>query len=91
MVDVTQAKEHMRVDHDFEDTLIQTYIDAATAGVLDYLNLAAMPIPTPAPVTAAILLAVGDLYENRESKIENRSVDNLTYKRLLDPYRAMDV
>ena len=63
---------------------IQPYIDAATAGVLDYLNLAAMPVPTPAPVTAAILLAVGDLYENRESKIDNRSVDNLTYKRLLD-------
>ncbi len=91
MVDVTQAKEHMRVDHDIEDVLIQTYIDAATAGVLDYLNLPVMPDPTPAPVTAAILLAVGDLYENRESKIDNRSVDNLTYKRLLDPYRAMDV
>lgn len=91
MVDVTQAKEHMRVDHDVEDVLIQTYIEAATAGVLDYLNLAAMPIPTPAPVTAAILLAVGDLYENRESKLDSRMVDNLTYKRLLDPYRAMDV
>lgn len=91
MVDVTQAKLHMRVDHNEEDTLIQTYIDAATAGVADYLNWTQVPNPLPAPVTAAILLAVGDLYENRESKIDNRPVDNLTYKRLLDPYRAMTV
>ncbi len=91
MVDVTQAKQHLRVDIDDDDTLIQHYIDAATAAALDYLNLAEMPDPVPAPVTAAILLAVGDLYEHREGKVEGRLVDNETYLRLLNPYRAMDI
>ncbi len=91
MVDVIQAKQHLRVDIDDDDTLIQHYIDAATAAALDYLNLAAMPVPTPAPVTAAILLAVGDLYEHREGKTDSRLIDNLTYLRLLNPYRAMGV
>lgn len=91
MVDVTQAKQHLRVDIDDDDTLIQHYIDAATAAAADYLNWETIPDPMPAPVSAAILLAVGDLYENREGKTESRLIDNLTYLRLLNPYRLMDV
>lgn len=39
----------------------------------------------PAPVKAAILLQVGDLYENRERQGGDQ---NRTYERLLNPYRV---
>ena len=66
-------------------------IDASTAAALDYLNLDAMPDPVPAPVNAAILLQVGDLYTNRERQADKQFYGNSTYERLLNPYRAMDV
>ncbi len=42
----------------------------------------------PPPITAAMLLAIGDLYRNRESQIVGATItDNPTVKALLGPYR----
>lgn len=41
----------------------------------------------PAPIKAAILLMVGDLYINREAKISNKLIPNHTAEMLLAPYR----
>lgn len=90
MVTLEQAKLHLRVDADYEDASLQGMIDAATAAALDYLNLAAFDGDMPAPVHAAILLQVGDLYENRERQnTEGAYYQNRTYERLLNPYRVM--
>ncbi|WP_276808959.1 head-tail connector protein [Castellaniella defragrans] len=91
MTTLQQAKDHLRVDDDSEDALILSMIDAATAAALDYLNLEAMPDPVPAPIDAAILLQVGDLYENRERQGDREYFPNETYERLLAPYRVMGV
>ena len=42
-----------------------------------------------APVEAAILLRVADLYENREAVTDRSLYDNPTFARLLAPYRVM--
>ncbi|MFV0284457.1 MAG: head-tail connector protein [Castellaniella sp.] len=91
MTTLQQAKDHLRVDGDDEDELIQRMIDAATTAALDYLNLEAMPDPVPAPIDAAILLQVGDLYANRERQADSQYFANETYERLLAPYRVMGV
>lgn len=91
MTTLQQAKDHLRVDGDDEDTLIESMIDAATQAALDYLNLDELPDPTPAPVEAAILLKVGDLYANREAGGDKQYFVNETYRRLLDPYREMEI
>lgn len=43
----------------------------------------------PAPLRAALLLIVGDLYANREAKQASDLSENPTVARLLWPYRAM--
>ncbi len=92
MITLDQAKAHLRITHNDEDAAIQAMIDAAEAAALDYLNLDAFDSNgTPSPVQAAILLQVGDLYENRERQADRQLYASLTYERLLNPYRAMAV
>ena len=92
MIYLQQAKDHLRITHDDEDAAIQAMIDAASAAALDYLNLDGFDSNgAPAPVQAAILLQVGDLYENRERQGDKAFYRNQTYERLLNPYRVMDI
>lgn len=39
LVTLEQAKDHLRVDYDFEDNIITTYVQAASAAVLAYLKI----------------------------------------------------
>ncbi|MEN3213605.1 head-tail connector protein [Methylorubrum populi] len=45
----------------------------------------------PAPIRAAILLMVADLYDNRDGKTQANLVENPTVERLLNPFRAIGV
>ena len=92
MPTLEQAKAHLRVEHTDEDALIQSMIQAATYSVADYLDMAHEDmelLAPPAPVEAAILLRVADLYENREAVTDRSLYDNPTFLRLLAPYRVM--
>lgn len=95
MMTLEDVKLHLRVDHDDEDDTISLYLDAAINGVANYLNadyddLATDP-DAPAPIKAAVLLAVGDLYANREGQADRQLFSNPTYERLLAPYRVVGV
>ncbi|MFT4174081.1 MAG: head-tail connector protein [Rhodocyclaceae bacterium] len=90
MVTLEEAKLHLHVDDDGEDDGILQMIEAATAAVADYLG-SEIPDPMPAPVRAAVLLQIGDLFANRERQGEASYYQNRTYERLLNPYRDMAV
>lgn len=92
LLTLAEAKLHIRVDHDAEDALIASLIGAATAAVADYLSMDAEDIDgnAPAPVKAAALLLVADLYANREAQTERPLSENPAYRRLLNPYRLME-
>lgn len=89
MLTLPEVKLHCRIDHNDEDSLLSAMIDAAVASVGDYIN---SPTPltatAPAPVKAACLLLVGDLYSNREALVERPLSKNPTFERLLQPYRV---
>ena len=94
MLTLAETKTHLRVDTTDEDTHIEALIEAATTSVADFLDMAREDmelVPLPAPVRAAILLRVGDLYENREAQSDRPIVGNPTFERLLSPYRHMSV
>lgn len=89
MLTLTEVKMHCRIDHDAEDALLAAMIDAAVASVGDYINSPApLDATAPAPVKAAGLLLVGDLYSNREALVERPLSKNPTFERLLNPYRV---
>lgn len=92
-----QVKKHLRLSLEdaSEDDILDLYGGAAEDAVSQYLN---RPIPwqdgggqdleVPRAVVAAILLTIGDLYENREGAfIGTIHTVNPTVRSLLNPYR----
>lgn len=95
LVTLADIKAHCRIEHSEEDALLSLYGEAAEHSVLRYLNQTA-PISdhdgtpfsdTPAPIRAAVLLHVGDLYEHREAQSEISLTLNRAAAWLLDTYR----
>lgn len=92
-VTLAEAKLHLRVINNLENSLIQLYLDAAEAWVADYIDdpipgaSNSPPDPAPTNIKAAILLVVGDLYENREGASEKEIKKNPAVERLLFPFR----
>ena len=87
MINLADAKLHLRVDHTEEDAAIQQMMEAAEVSVMDYLNLDTLP--EAPPVAAAMLMLIGALYENRESVTDKPVSESLLFTRLLAPYRKL--
>ena len=92
IVTLAEAKLHLRVDGADEDTLIQTYLDAAESAAAQYLNRAlyASDVGTDATglvmtkdIKVAVLLQVGAFYADREDMSEMPTGSRV----LLNPYR----
>ena len=67
-VSLTEAKLFLRVEHDAEDGLIQTLIDAAKARVEGEVG-SALTSTSPAPLRLAILMLTLRAYERGESEM----------------------
>lgn len=92
-VTLQEAKDHLRVLGDDEDALIQALIEAAEGHIAVFLG-DDLPQPYPAPVRAAVLLMVGDLFEHRERQAVTGVggfQENPTFRLLLNPYRSSEV
>lgn len=89
-MNLTDVKQHLRVLHNLEDSLIQIYLDAAVRHVTEYLG-EDLPDPMPEDVQCAVLLLTGDLYVNRERQVDKPIHHNTAYQLLLNPYRCMEV
>ena len=87
MINLAEAKLHLRVDQSEEDAAIQQMMEAAEVAVVDYLNLDTLP--EAPPVTAAMLMLIGALYENRESVTDKPVSESVLFTRLLAPYRKL--
>lgn len=82
IVTLARAKAHVNATHDFDDDLIQHYIDAAEDYAARYMgresledlldissdSLSSEPV-LPASVQQAVLLLVGDFYALREAQV----------------------
>lgn len=92
LFDLAEAKQHLRVDHDDDDTLIEGYADAAVLSCLDFCDRKLVPQGAEPVFKAAALLQMAGLYNSRESIITGTIVAlNPAVENLLRPYRIIRV
>ena len=82
-VTLTEAKLFLRVEHEPEDGLIQTLIDAARARVEGEVGLT-LTSTSPAPLRLAVLMLTLRAYERGEVEMAIAPVEAW-----LAPYRAV--
>lgn len=82
-----EAKLHLCVEDSHGDQAIQAMIVASVAHVESYLGLYFGDTPAPAPVKAAVLMLVADLYDKRGLQYEQPLYTNSVFFQLLAPYR----
>lgn len=82
-VSLAEAKLFLRVEHEAEDGLIQTLIEAAQAKVEGDVGLS-LTSTSPAPLRLAILMLVLRAYERGDAEIQVEPVDDW-----VAPYRAV--
>lgn len=96
-VTLEQSKAHLRVLHSHDDDYINQLISIAAQHVLDYTDRADDdPLfwsgsELKAPIMAAMLLLIGDLYANREAQTAAELKPNPAFERLLWSYRRLGV
>lgn len=92
LLTMEEAKQHLRVDDDDSDALIETYADAAVLSCLAYCDRKLVPQGAEPAFKAAALLMLGDLYNVREAVIVGQSFAvSPTVSALLSPYRIIRV
>lgn len=82
-VSLTEAKLFLRVEHEAEDALIQTLIDAARARVEGDAGLS-LDMTSPAPLRLAVLMLVLRAYERGDRDMSLQPVEAW-----IAPYRAV--
>lgn len=82
-----EVKAALRVDHEDDDVLIQSYMDAAERAVLQYCNISIVPLGQEAVFKTAAILVVSQLYDNTSE------ADALPHgaRMLVNPYRWLRV
>lgn len=95
MITLTEAKHHLRILHDFDDTIIQVYADSAEQHIKNFLGddytRSVIDNEVPAPIKAACLILLADLYANRTLQADTQLYKTPTFEMLINPYITKDV
>lgn len=92
LFDLDEAKQHLGVEHNDHNRLIESYADAAVLSCLDFCDRKLVPQGAEPAFRSAALLTLGGLYNSRESVIAGATVAlNPTVEALLRPYRIIRV
>ncbi len=82
-----EVKQHLRVDVPDDDALIESFMSAAEAAVLQYCNISLVPIGKESTFKVAALMYVAAMYESRMGSVGLPKSSAM----LIDPYRWLRV
>jgi len=82
-----EVKQHLRVDVTDDDALIEAYMSAAEAAVLQYCNISLVPLGKEATFKVAAMMYVAAMYESRMGSVPLPKASTI----LIDPYRWLRV
>lgn len=92
-ITVEQIKQHLYIDFEADDAVLEEMINTAEAIIEKYLNVNLTELVVndelPYPIKQAIKIMVGNLYANRESVAFNAIPYKIpfSYEYLLQPYK----
>lgn len=90
VVTVDEIKQHLRIDHDDEDSYLEGLIAQAQAVAEDYCRVS-FGDEAAEPVRLAVMLMVSHYYENRDNPDKQVYVTmRIAFENLLYPYRDVD-
>lgn len=88
---VDEVKEHLRIQHDEEDVLIEKLIAQAQAAAEDYCRVQFPDEEVPGPVRLAVMLMASHYYENRDNPDRQTYLTmRMAFENLLYPHRDVE-
>lgn len=90
IISVDQVKEHLRIQHEEEDSYIDSLIQQSQAAAEDFCRVS-FEDGAPEPVRLAVMLMVSHYYENRDNPDRQVYLAMRTaFENLLYPHRDPD-
>lgn len=90
IISVDQVKEHLRIQHEEEDSYIDSLIQQAQGAAEDFCRVS-FEDDAPEPVRLAVMLMVSHYYENRDNPDRQVYLAMRTaFENLLYPHRDPD-
>ncbi len=90
IISVDQVKEHLRIQHEEEDSYIDSLIQQAQGAAEDFCRVS-FEDGAPEPVRLAVMLMVSHYYENRDNPDRQVYLAMRTaFENLLYPHRDPD-
>lgn len=82
-ISLNELKDHLKIDGNEEDVLINSYLNLAKKYVLSYTGLTEEQASLKDDLTFAVLALAGDFYENRINSVSSQNRDNPIVKSIL--------
>ena len=90
IVSVDELKSHLRIQHDEEDSLLESLLLQAQAAANDFCRTE-YDIEAPEPVRLAVLLMASHFYENRDNSDKAAFMTmQMAFHALLYPHRVIE-
>ena len=83
-ITLVEAKEHLRIDDDYDSLVIEKYLKMAKNYVLKYTGLNKEKADEEEDLSFAVLAIVGEFYENRINSVTSQTKINPMVRSILD-------
>ncbi|WP_157029100.1 MULTISPECIES: head-tail connector protein [Clostridium] len=83
-ITILEAKEHLRIDDSYDDSMLENYLKMAKNYVLKYTGLSEERADNEEDLSFAVLAIVGEFYENRINSVTAQTKVNPMVSSILD-------